>query len=407
VERPNFSLPVMSSNFRRFNARIGVAFVLQNRLIRLFTWRVPTQTLSFLAVYTFVCLDPYLLPALPLAMCLFFIMVPAFLARHPPPPSYHPTDLYPLQGAPVAPARYIKPAPELSKDFFRNMRDLQNSMEDFSRVHDATIAIIGPVTNFSNEALSSTVFLLLTFVTCGLFIASSHLPWRALFLGAGWFLTSLGHPTVQGLLHDEKADDIISTHEKEATSRFQRFAADDSILSVDPETREVEIFELQHRQMHIPDSEFEPYVFSPSPYTPLSPSRIAGDRPHGARFFEDVQPPQGWEWKDKKWSLDLLSREWVEERCITGVEVEIEYERWVMDIDYEENASEELMNVFGTSPKKTSKQDGKSKDKEPVRTWEEGTGNGKRGEWRRRRWTRVVQRKRVDTESDYVVSSPT
>ncbi len=62
--RPNFTLPTMSNNFRRFNARIGVVFKFQVRMIRLFSWRRPTHTLSFLAVYTFVCLDPYLLVVL-------------------------------------------------------------------------------------------------------------------------------------------------------------------------------------------------------------------------------------------------------------------------------------------------------------------------------------------------------
>jgi len=86
VSRPAFSLPLMTNNFRRFNARIGIVFVFQNRLIRLFTWRTPTHTLSFLATYTFICLDPYLLVVLPLAVALLFVMVPAFTSRHPPPP---------------------------------------------------------------------------------------------------------------------------------------------------------------------------------------------------------------------------------------------------------------------------------------------------------------------------------
>src|SRR5271170_5303454 len=66
--------------------RIGIVFVFQNRLIRLFTWRKPAHTISFLSVYAFVCLDPYLLVVLPLAVLLLFIMIPAFIARHPPPP---------------------------------------------------------------------------------------------------------------------------------------------------------------------------------------------------------------------------------------------------------------------------------------------------------------------------------
>ncbi|OCK82570.1 Pex24p-domain-containing protein [Lepidopterella palustris CBS 459.81] len=386
VDRPNFSLPVMSNNFRRFNARIGVAFVFQNRVIRLLNWKVPTQTMSFLAVYTFLCLDPTMLAVLPVALCLFFIMVPAFLARHPPPPTNHPTDFYPLGGPPVAPPQNIKPAPELSKDFFRNMRDLQNCMEDFSRIHDSLIAFLAPPTNFSNEALSSVLFLLLTATACLLFISSHLLPWRAIFLVSGWGATCIGHPTVQELLHATQAGTIIQGQETNARSWLLRLSSSDIALSSAPEHREVEIFELQRRALHVDDAEYEPFLFSASPYSPLSPARIAGDRPRGTRFFEDVQAPKGWRWSDKKWTLDLLSREWVEERCVTGVEVEMEGERWVTDILYDEETTGQ--NVL-TSPKKDK---GKGKEKAVMKTWEEDNGLGKKGEWRRRRWVRAVER---------------
>ncbi|KAK1035360.1 Peroxisome size and maintenance regulator, partial [Friedmanniomyces endolithicus] len=136
VARPNFSLPLMTANFRRFNARAGIIFVLQNHLIHLFTWARPTATLSFLAVYSLLCLQPHLLPVLPLAGLLFSIMVPSFLARHPA-PANDPRVEASYWGPPIAPPSRVKPVPELSKDFFRNMRDLQNSMDDFSVLHDA------------------------------------------------------------------------------------------------------------------------------------------------------------------------------------------------------------------------------------------------------------------------------
>ena len=119
-------------------------------------------------------------------------------------------------------------------------------------------------------------------------------------------------------------------------------------------------------------------MFSPTPYDPLSPQRISGDRPKGTRFFEDVEPPKGWEWGDKKWVLDLASREWVEERMVQGVEVEIEGERWVGDLAGEEEAYE--MKPMGK---------GKNRD------WEEGSGDSRMGDWRRRRWVRMVRRKVV------------
>jgi hypothetical protein len=367
-------------------------------MIRLFSWHDPTHTLSFLALYSFVCLDPALLAVLPPALCVFFVMVPAFLARHPPPPSALPTELYPLAGPPVAPPHRIKPAPELSKDFFRNARDLQNSMEDFSRLHDAIVAFVAPLTNFSNEAISSTLFLILTVSTCALFIGSAVMPWRAIALVVGWVAVCAKHPYVQKQLHASNTDAKIERSEKEALSWFEGFAVADNILSSAPETREVEVFELQHRHMHVLDSEFEPFLFCSSPYTPLTPSRIAGDRPRGTRFFEDVLPPRGWTWHDKKWSLDLLSKEWVEERCITGVEVEMEGEKWVTDIQYDDDADD--VDMYSDMTKSPKKAKGKAKESQPVKTWEEGTGAGRKGEWRRRRWVRTVQRTIVKDEGE-------
>lgn len=76
----------------------------------------------------------------------------------------------------------------------------------------------------------------------------------------------------------------------------------------------------------------------------------------------------------------MLSREWVEERCVTGVEVEIEGERWVTDLHYE-IGEEEIQG------KGKTKQEDRMK-----RAWEEARGESKKGEWRRRRWVRGVER---------------
>jgi len=388
----------MSSNFRRFNSRIGVAFILQNRLIRLFTWTQPTQTLSFLFVWTFVCVDPYLLPVLPLAGCLFFVMVPSFLTRHPEPEGD--ADLWQgnLGGPPLAGARTIKPTPEFSKDFFRNMRDLQNVMEDFSRGHDFVLSILTPLTNFSNENLSSMLYILLLLLSVTLFITAHLLPWRFIFLVAGYAMTALGHPNIQDLLATPNNEQLISDAEHSSRSFLLSLSKTDIEIESNNETREVEVFELQHRALHDEHGEYERFMFSSSPYSPLSPSRISGDRPRGTPFFEDVLPPRGWRWADKKWTLDLLSREWVEDRCVTGVEVEIEGERWVTDLHYEvlesegekENARRKLQkrNAGGSMG---SRDIGEQEKEVLRRAWERSVPSRK-GEWRRRRWVRGVER---------------
>lgn len=362
-------------------------FVFENRLIRLLSWKTPSQTLSLLAVSTFICLDPYLLAVLPLASAVFFIMVPAFLHRHPPPPPdiTHAAS-YSMNGPPLAPPRTLKPATEMSKDFFRNMRDLQNSMDDFSVIHDAVIDTVTPRTNFSNEPLSSTIYLVLFISSCLLFISSHLLPWRYLSLAICWTAIPFGHPGVQKLFWANR-EEHIKPHERTVQSWFEKWILQDTIIDTAPETRETEIFEL-HRRKGGPQGEWEAWMFSPSPYDPLSPQRISGDRPKGAQFFEDVAAPPGWEWGDKKWVLDISSKVWVEERMMQGVEVEIEGERWVYDLVMEGgggNGGEKPNDAKVSATSEVRRRDG-----------EQGQGSPTRGEWRRRRWIRTVRREVFD-----------
>lgn len=409
-------------------------------MIRLFSWRFPTRTLSFLAMYSFVCLNPYLLPVLPLAVVLLFIMVPAFLARHPPPPSTSTlgtTPYYSYQGPALAPARTIKPASETSKDFFRNMRDLQNSMADFANMHDALVAFLAPPTNFSDETLSSTVFLLVAVITASLFLIADILPWRFIFLLGGNAAVIAGHPAVQQYLNRTLERDTAEPNPASQKSPGKTSALPTSASSLNsvlepianisldssPEEREVEIFELQHRSIspYSTSSEWEALLFCPSPYDPLSPSRIAGDRPRGCRFFEDVQAPSGWAWKGKKWELDLECREWVVERMITGVGFEVpgsstgisstvsndQVGGWVWDLppsSWRAPVDDDELSVMGygdlddsRSAASTSKADLKEKVKGKAksiqtRDWEESSQVQGTGEWRRRRWVRVVNR---------------
>jgi len=388
--RPDFSVTLMSNNFRRFNARCGVLFVLQNRLIHLFTWRHPTVTLSFLAVYSLVCLKPHLLPTVPLAGLLFWIMIPSFLARHPTPvndPRVEPS----FQGPPIAPPTKVKPAPDLSQDFFRNMRDLQNSMEDFSRAHDAANDFIAPYTNFSDEGLSSMLFVVLFGVACVTLVASEVVPWRFISLAGGWTAIVLGHPEAKKVLLSTEFLSQLDQYLVLAQTRLRSLIDSDILLDDPPEVRQVEVFELQKH--HFYSDTWEAWLFSPSAYEPLSPARIAGSRAKGTQFFEDVQAPAGWIWKDKKWSLDLESREWVEQRMVTGVEIETEGERWVYDIPVQEAEGLESSARPRKLPKRRST-GGRSVLREvPTSGWEEGKGFEIRGEWRRRRWVRLVERK--------------
>lgn len=377
-------------------------------------------------------------------------MVPAFIARHPPPPSSSTsstTPYYSYEGPALAPPKTIEPASETSKDFFRNLRDLQNCMADFSDLHDYIISMFAPVTDFSNEKLASVAFLLLSVTAVLLFPAAHLLPWRYILLVGGNALILSNHPGVQeffqNLINDfiNETTDQPSLVEKEAQDLFgislpKTPSATMSALgplaeiSLDSytEEREVEIFELQFWSPDpYAESRWDHFIFSPVPHDPLSPARIAGDRPRGCRFFEDVQPPSGWAWKNKKWELDLDSREWVVERMITGVGFEIpgnasdgnkpndEIGGWVWDLPlknthsrdegeavtrsstYDHDSTPVPASETGSPASKST-----SKTRNPAtRDWEEegSVGSYGIGEWRRRRWVRVVHRVSVDENS--------
>ncbi|KAL4806202.1 integral peroxisomal membrane peroxin-domain-containing protein [Aspergillus unguis] len=419
AERPAFSLPVMGNNFRRFNARIGIVFHFQLQVERLLSWKQPSHTFSFLFVYSFICLDPHLLVVLPIATILLFVMVPTFLARHPPPPSTSTSSItpyYSYQGPALAPAKTIKPAPETSKDFFRNMRDLQNCMADFSDLHDSAVSALAPMTNFSNERLSSAVFLSCTLLAAVLFLTAHLIPWRYIMLFGGNAALLSKHPNIKEFLENIASEiggeDVNIAPPANAGAPhmpFMKLLGDISLDSF-PEEREVEIFEIQYRSLApYAEQAWETFLFSAVPYDPLSPSRIAGDKPKGCRFFEDVQPPTGWAWKSKKWELDLDCREWVVERMITGVGFEVpsgaleggassdEIGGWVWDLPSlsSPRGDDDVASALGyggfgqaSSDKKKGKKKGKEKAYQDYE--EKGNfGSNVMGEWRRRRWVRI------------------
>ncbi|KAK7203077.1 Peroxin/Dysferlin domain-containing protein [Myxozyma melibiosi] len=355
--RPPFSVPVMARNFTRLNARIGIVFRLQYQALRVFTWRTPTHTFSFLAVYSYICLYPFLLVVVPLAIILIAVMVPAYTRRHPPPPSPLPAFPVPAGGPPLAEAAEIKPVPELSRDFLMNMRDIQNAMDDFTRAYDKIVLALSRPTNFKDEAYSSAVYLLLMTTGVVVFMGAPYVPWRFVFLVAGWAAVSAGHPRARRTMKMSH-EKYLSAREKELSSVFDILVEKQIVIDEPPEIRQVEIFELQ-RQHNIDVDEWDDWLFSASPYESASSRRISKQRPEGVRFLDEVQPPEGWRFvHDSAWKLDLRPSVWVSQRNVVGTEVD-EGSKWVYDL----------------------------------------TQDGRHGEWRRRRWLRACERQPIDPVS--------
>ncbi|KAK9245046.1 integral peroxisomal membrane peroxin-domain-containing protein [Lipomyces tetrasporus] len=348
--RPAFSVPVMARNFSRLNARIGVVFRLQYKIMRILTWRNANHTFSALAIYSFICLYPFLLVLFPVAVVMLGVMVPSFVQRHPPPPSPLPSFPVPSEGPPLAEARELRPVPELSRDFLMNMRDIQNFMDDFTHAYDRIVGALSRPTNFKDEQYSSAVYLALLVVGAVMFLLSPYLPWRHIFLVWGWIIVSMGHPKARRMLKSSH-DMYVTPREQELSNLFDALVAKDIVLDEPPEHRHVEIFELQ-RQKNSDVDEWDDWLFSAAPYDVLSQQRASKQRPQGVRFLDEVLPPVGWKFaRDSAWKLDLRPGEWVLQRSLVNAEIDSN-SKWVYDT----------------------------------------TSSGHKGEWRRRRWLRAVER---------------
>lgn len=354
---------------------------------------------------------------------------------------------YSYHGPALAPPKTIEPASETSKDFFRNLRDLQNCMADFATTHDSIISILAPLTDFANEGLSSITFLLCTVAAFVLFMTAQLIPWRFVFLLVGNASIISLHPSMQLFVRGLKEDIAAYTSGQANPAASDEKAMPQGLQTPSPpsagsflgsalqitldsytEEREVEIFELQYRSLepYSPAPHWEHFMFTPMPYDPLSANRIAGDRPKGCRFFEDVRPPPGWAWKDKTWVLDLDCREWVIERMIVGVGFDVsghpaegddaadKLGGWVWDLPATPPSRDEEEPTLAYGDLKESKKGDnhhhhhrltsklRGKSKHAQGDWEEGNvGTHSMGEWRRRRWVRVVHRVPASHKNKY------
>ncbi|ODV92606.1 hypothetical protein CANCADRAFT_14929, partial [Tortispora caseinolytica NRRL Y-17796] len=330
-EPPPFSVSLMAKNFRKFSSRVGIVFTIQNYLVALFTWKKPIETIATLTLYSLAVLHPRLLTLFPGLIVISTIMVPAFVTRHPPPPSQLPQLPIPSEGPPLANAPSFRPVSELSMDFLINMRDLQNAMDLFATVYDRCVAsFINPL-SFYDERLSSAIFLIIMVSSCLLFLLSPLIHWQLVLVATTWLFFLMGNQQFRTYVLKQTPEIIPETQRKTLYEQFHTYQLNHIIIDENPQKCQVEIFELQRKGHTV--KEWNSWVFSPTPYEKLSAARSANQRPPGTRFLDDVAPPKGWKFSPgSAWVLDLYADTWVSNRCVQNVEVDSN-EKWVYDYD--------------------------------------------------------------------------
>lgn len=257
-KKPPLSLRIFTSNMKRLSAKMGAFFKVQYGVIHIITWRKPTKTLTFLVLYTAVCLWPHLVLALPLLFALFGVIIPAYLYRHPMDTpelikvrkrgqslleflnesndrsvildifddplddealahQLHASSLdsYSLTQKPklasLIALRNLDVADELEKkdktkfvksqvSLLMNMRDLQNLTTELLNYIDQGEDVATNIVGFKDERLTTFIFYILIVVTSVVLFLGKFIPWRMIFIQSGWAFIILCHPHTKKFL---------------------------------------------------------------------------------------------------------------------------------------------------------------------------------------------------------------
>ncbi|KAI6123391.1 hypothetical protein EDD16DRAFT_1566085 [Pisolithus croceorrhizus] len=120
--RDPLSLPIVTNNFRRFVARVGPVFWLQDRIEEIILWKKGwKRTVVWLAAYGFICYFPRLILLLPHALLLGAMLT-----------------CYPAPGSPSVPLKVN----EGTADWQANIQAIQNLMGAFSDAHDTILPLL-------------------------------------------------------------------------------------------------------------------------------------------------------------------------------------------------------------------------------------------------------------------------
>lgn len=395
-KRPGLSITVLTSNVRQLARKMTNFFAIQYEVIRIVSWKQPTKTISVLVLYTAACIWPHLVLAYPLMFVLFGILIPGFVYRHPmrngdlikvkrrgqsllsymfdSPDTSIVEDLinedYLREDAEVASSTYsiseevsdvavsssqIASESEASgviggdespkKDTARhrksqvalliNLRDFQNLTTDVLKGINESEKFYYETAGFKDERLSTFIFYGVLVATFGILFVGQFMPWKLIFIYAGWGAGILSHPKCKQFLvkaskirkqkallaklnapenAPESAPQIVV---QDSGNEIKHFDRTDIIVDDSPEVRVVEIWELQIKSILKHTWSF--YRYSNTIFDKNSKLRIAGKRPSGVDQLSKVYPPVDWKFDFglvNKWNLDTDPSEFIRKRSL-------------------------------------------------------------------------------------------
>ncbi|KAH8114405.1 integral peroxisomal membrane peroxin-domain-containing protein [Phellopilus nigrolimitatus] len=227
--RDPLSLPMTTTHFRRFAAKCGPIFWLQDRAEEVLMWKRGWKvTSACMVAYAFLCYFPKLFLALP-HVILLTVLLSAHTARQPSPSR--------SIDSPSSPP-YTQPA-EGSPEWFSNLQAIQNLMGVVGDTHDYILYTIVPHLTFSTPySYSILTFTIVTFLF--LIAILPLIPLRPVFLILGLGPFVLTHPFSRAYIPI-----LLASHIKSMRMRVSRLVDDDRLEDRhwQTELQEVELWE--------------------------------------------------------------------------------------------------------------------------------------------------------------------
>lgn len=404
-EKKPLSIVLLGSNLKRMSQKMSGFFKLQYGITHLLTWRNQPKTLFSLVIYTSVCLWPHLVVCFPLLILLLGVIIPHYLQRHPMNvPEFLPvkkrgqsffqfftesqnssllsdfldSDMSPSEddilsnSSMASSTEYLKSvdsAPldphlmssELSADslgksdktkvikkqmsLLMNMRDLQNLTSDVLDGMEKGEAFATDFLSFKNERLSTMVFYVVILLTLIVFFLGQFIPWRLLFILAGWGMLGAFHPGAKdaiaalskGTEHKlaTPSEPVIVKPKPQRKFVPDTLEFDNIIVDNEPEIQTVEIYELQAKDIF--KHEWTLFAYTKRIYDRKDPVRISGKIPHGVSNLKKVLPPKEWKYDfgyASNWFIDTDPAQFIEIRRLDKTHLEIrekDNEGWIYD----------------------------------------------------------------------------
>lgn len=212
-----------------------------------------------------------------------------------------------------------------------SMRDLQNLTTNVIKSLDAGEDYVHHYCSFANETTSTLLFFGLIGLTAIVCVLGPYIPWRGIFILAGWVALLFGHPKRAELL-DQFSSSETGTKTTKSIAKTRDYVTGQIVVDEQIRYRKVCIFQIDVQDV----KDLETYTlfsYSPSTFTASSSARLQRKKPLGTAQLQLVRAPsKNWRFvENKSWEVDPDSYSWCEELGIID-EVRIDdSDGWVYD----------------------------------------------------------------------------